>query len=176
MRPLIVSPRGHGHRPKTVTELLINLIEKRRRLDFKEGCWIDTGTLASAKGYTKLFYSRAWILVTHFIWEILHGPVPKGMLLCHHCDTPACFNPAHLFLGTNADNQRDMIAKGRQRHPRGDEVVNRKIGSEQVRLIRDDYASGGISFSKLGSKYGISKTHARSIVRGFKWKCVQQSS
>jgi hypothetical protein len=46
-------------------------------------------------------------------WELEHGPIPDGMLILHRCDNPACWAPEHLFLGTQADNVRDMHAKGR---------------------------------------------------------------
>lgn len=47
-----------------------------------------------------------------------YGEIPDGKLVCHHCDTPRCIEPTHLFVGTHADNMHDMIRKGRQR-PRG---------------------------------------------------------
>jgi hypothetical protein len=53
-------------------------------------------------------------------WELYHGPIPDDMCVLHRCDTPRCVAEAHLFLGSKADNSRDMIAKGRgkgQRFP-----------------------------------------------------------
>lgn len=47
-------------------------------------------------------------------WEITNGPIPAGLLVCHHCDNPPCVNPEHLFTGTASDNAHDCIAKGRR--------------------------------------------------------------
>ena len=48
-----------------------------------------------------------------YAYEIWVGPIPDGKSVLHRCDNPACCNPAHLFIGTQLDNMRDMIAKGR---------------------------------------------------------------
>jgi len=49
-------------------------------------------------------------------WRIANGPVPVGLCVLHRCDNPPCCNPHHLFLGTQLDNVRDKVQKGRAGH------------------------------------------------------------
>ncbi|MGH9930007.1 MAG: HNH endonuclease signature motif containing protein, partial [Pyrinomonadaceae bacterium] len=63
-------------------------------------------------------YGRKWVdgkihRVHRLVWQEEHGPIPEGMLVLHRCDNPPCINIDHLFIGTNADNMKDMAAKGR---------------------------------------------------------------
>ena len=89
------------------------------RVDKSSDCWLWAGTRATG-GYGILKINGRRIRAHRFSWELHNGPIPAGLLVCHHCDNPPCVNPAHLFLGTVADNGRDMAAKGRQvfqKHP-----------------------------------------------------------
>jgi len=171
--PMIVSPKGHGLMPRTLDQVLDILLNKRRVIDPVSGCWVDTGTIANNKGYTKVYYNRKWIYTTRFMWEIHTGtPPPRELFVCHKCDNPPCFNPDHLFLGTHYENMQDMIRKGRARHLSGD-IIAKKINSDTVRQIRLEYSAGGTSQAILGRKYRVSKTHIRNVIHFKKWKDVK---
>ena len=76
------------------------------------GCWLWLG-LTDMDGYGRLTYQYADLRAHRAAHDAFVGPIPEGMFVCHKCDTPACINPQHLFLGTARDNTADMIAKGR---------------------------------------------------------------
>src|SRR6266481_7270354 len=78
-----------------------------------ESCWLWTGaTNPAGYGMFSKGGREGAILAHRFAWIITHGEEPALHVL-HKCDIPACVNPLHLFLGTDLDNQRDAIAKGR---------------------------------------------------------------
>jgi hypothetical protein len=79
-----------------------------------DGCWLWTAA-TNQQGYGRFSVDRVgtlW-LAHHFAWVLAYGDIPDGLWVLHHCDTPACVRPDHLWLGTVTDNVRDMIAKGR---------------------------------------------------------------
>lgn len=84
-------------------------------------CWEWTGTrLPRGHGHFMVGkrHTNPKTTLTHrFSWELHNGPIPAGLCVCHKCDNPPCCNPAHLFLGTHADNMRDMKEKGRAVSP-----------------------------------------------------------
>jgi hypothetical protein len=81
------------------------------------GCWLWDGS-CDRKGYGQLRISKQVLKpATHVSLQLDGRPVPHGMGACHHCDNPACVNPAHLFIGTQKDNTADMIRKGRGSKP-----------------------------------------------------------
>ncbi len=78
------------------------------------GCWLWTGSLTSG-GYGCCWWDGKQTNAHRFSWLAYRGEIPSGQLVLHKCDMPSCVNPDHLFLGTAADNMRDMVAKGRKR-------------------------------------------------------------
>jgi hypothetical protein len=78
------------------------------------GCWLWVGAY-KGKGYGHMGHDGANIAAHRLSYEIHHGPIPNGMLVCHRCDTPECVNPDHLWLGTHQDNLLDASQKKRLR-------------------------------------------------------------
>lgn len=99
-------------------------------------------------------------------WEVTHGPVPKGLCVCHRCDNPSCVNPAHLFLGDHATNMRDMIAKRRnsfgERHAK-------KLLEAQVLEIRQALAAGETQ-QALADRFNVSRSMIGQLGRFGRWK------
>lgn len=78
-------------------------------------CWLWTGATSVGYGMFKHTGVGATMSTHRLAYESLVGPIPAGQSVLHRCDTPACVNPSHLFLGSQADNMRDCAEKGRAR-------------------------------------------------------------
>lgn len=134
-------------------------------------CWLWQGRTQGNNGYGS-FHHRGRHLGSHvFSWILHRGPVPDGLCVLHTCDVPLCVNPAHLFLGTPADNARDRDAKGRG--ARGERVGAAKLTPAQVGEMRRLRATG-LSTTRLGVLFGIDRSTAWRVVTGELWPHLPQ--
>lgn len=101
-------------------------------------------------------------------YELHFGKIPKGLCVCHRCDNPPCVNPAHLFLGTIADNNADRESKGRGSDKRGIKNPKAKLNYKLACKIRKQYA-GGLSQQKIADRFEIAQAHVSRIIRGKLW-------
>lgn len=131
------------------------------------GCLLWTA-LSDKDGYGKLTWRGRGMRAHRLAWELTYGPTDLWVL--HKCDTPACVNPAHLFVGTVFDNLRDMDAKGRRgcgNRLNGERRPQHKLTADDVRAIR---AARSPRF--LARKYGVASETVRLIRRGKSWRHV----
>ena len=125
-----------------------------------------------ADGYGGVYspIERRQVKAHRVAWELARGPIPDGLGVLHRCDNPPCCNPAHLFVGTQADNMRDAAAKGRMRgwvYARR----NRTLTEASVREIRRRAADGERGVS-LAAEYGVSPQLISAVVLRHRWSEV----
>jgi hypothetical protein len=135
-----------------------------------DDCWNWTGSKEGG-GYGQLSSGEGGSpLRSHRLsWEIAHGPIPDGQYVLHRCDNRACCNPAHLFLGTAADNTADMMSKGRAKV--GESHPDAKVTAADVLAIRDRAAAGDSS-NAIARDMPLSRQAVRDIVARRTWKHV----
>lgn len=125
----------------------------------ESGCWLWTSAWEK-KGYGQATNNKR---AHRLSWEIHFGDIPSGMRVCHKCDTPACVNPGHLFLGTDLDNVRDKVRKGR--HSYGERNGLAKIDSLAAVSICNDPRDA----SAVAMDHGISVSLVHHVRKGRVW-------
>jgi len=149
-----------------------------------DACWPWTAR-RTKKGYGQIWVSSGK-RAHRVAWEIANGSPPTGLCVLHRCDNPPCVNPAHLFLGTIADNNADRDRKGRHVSPRGDASGSRmhpesrargerhgsaKLTVAQVLGVRR-LAAAGVSRSLIARCAGVDKSTVDRIVARKRWRHV----
>jgi DNA-binding transcriptional regulator YiaG len=112
-------------------------------------------------------------LVHRLSYEEFRGDIPAGMMVCHSCDNRVCINPDHLFLGTNAVNMADMVAKGRQNKCKGEHNGRAKLQVSTVLEIRDAI---GMTHKEIAEVYGATTSQVADIRSGRSWKHLGASN
>jgi len=115
-------------------------------------------------------------LAHRLMYEMVHGPIPEGAWVCHHCDNPGCCNPRHLFLSTAQGNAMDMVQKGRGVDNRGSRNGQAKLTEEEVLSIRQLHAQGSHSMRNLAAQYGVAYSHIRNLIARRRWGWLEQES
>lgn len=134
-------------------------------------CWLWTGTITS-RGQGQLRSLRAdgsWTngLASRIAYELQVGLIPPGYCVLHSCDDARCVNPAHLHLGSIADNNRECRERGRHAFgERNGRAVLTAMDLSRIRLLWSE----GATQLELSDEFGVSRTQIGRIVREEAWR------
>lgn len=125
-------------------------------------CWIWLGC-KNHDGYGRFNLGGLIKNAHRCAWIIAHGQIATDLCVCHHCDNRACVNPAHLFLGTHADNMRDMGNKGR--------THKSKLTPLQVKTIRE-LRTTGMTTIEIARQFAVTNSLVSMIVNRRIWRDI----
>lgn len=140
-------------------------------------CWLWTGCKDKhgygGVGSRPLFGDGQNVHAHRVAWMITKGVIPKGKNVLHRCDNPPCVRSSHLFLGTQLQNIKDMLRKGRHGHGvmRGEQHPNAKLTWAIVESIRELWKQG-FNSNQLAKKFGISRFRVWSVATEKSWKKI----
>jgi HNH endonuclease len=174
----IIVTRGKAAVHVTMTEADVDRFLPRIDIGRSDECW-PWKAWHNGDGYGRFgiggkfgIGSRRHALAHRVSFWMHHGYLPDDLLVCHVCDFRACQNPAHLFLGTHAENSRDMKLKGRARNGglRGECHGMAKLTQVEVAEIRQSSAPQ----RTLAARYSVSLAQINRIRLGKKWKTIKK--
>lgn len=156
-----------------------NVLERfwpKVRVAGDDECW-EWMAGRNADGYGTITMGRRgrWrpVRAHRVSWTIAFGAIPDGLWVLHRCDNPPCVNPAHLFLGTNLDNDKDRDAKGRGNPVRGSAHCCAKLSERDVCEIRRELAAREKTQYVIADEFGVTSKAISLIARNKRWSWLQ---
>lgn len=149
---------------------LIDRFDEKYQVVTETGCWIWNGS-SNRGGYGQFHMPSGPWLAHRVSWLLSKGWIPDGSHVLHKCDTPACVNPDHLFLGTDKDNVQDMLSKGREnRKPR---VVAQQHGMARLtdQQALEIYQDPSLQ-REIAKRFGVWQGTVSHIKTGRQWSTV----
>lgn len=139
-----------------------------------EACWPWTGA-TRRDGYGLASWCRRDIGAHRLAYALANGPIPSRRVVMHACDNPPCCNPAHLSIGTPAQNNADMRTKGRARTGAstrfGSKNHNAKLNDDLVRELRAAWRAGE-SIKSIVARTGLAVGTVHPMLHGKTWRHV----
>lgn len=154
-----------GHNPR---QSLLKRFYKYVAPGSADQCWPWKGK--TRNGYGRLNIDGRSVYAHRISYEIYIGPIPDGLWVLHKCDNPRCCNWNHFFLGTEADNVHDMLAKGRGGYTGspGESHPSAKLSADNVLQIRALWKQG-VSQSEIGRRFSMTQSQIWRIVHRKSW-------
>ena len=136
-----------------------------------DACHLWTGERTS-NGYGRFDTGGRRRVRAHKVaYALAFGFVPAGLVVRHKCDTPLCCRPGHLTIGTQLQNMRDCVERGRQ--AQGEAAGNAKLTVDIVNDMRRR-ARRGASYADLAREYGVVIGRVHDACTGVTWKCAAE--
>ncbi len=152
---------------------LQSLIKSNLSKQSDAGCWLWTGP-SDRTGYGRIMLpQKIYVGVHRLSYALAYSKHPGKLCVCHHCDTPLCQNPAHLFLGTHADNMADKVSKQRHtvRSMKGAANPASVLTASDVQKIRARIEAGETNV-RIAEDYPVTHGMVSRIRRGSAWSHV----
>lgn len=173
-----------GRPPNTMHVIRGMIADDAQRSQSLSHCWMWSRGV-NRQGYGKIKMHGRTVFAHRASFEIFVSEIPVGMQVCHRCDVPACVNPAHLFVGTSADNHADRNKKNRQargdrqglrvhpdRAPRGSRNGSAKLTEVDVKEIRKRLEAGELR-REVAALYSVSTATINFIAWRRTWNWLK---
>jgi hypothetical protein len=142
------------------------------------GCWLWEGA-CDRNGYGWIWWNKKRWYAHRASYTAFVESIPEGLCVLHSCDTPSCVNPRHLWVGCRADNNADMLTKGRGKNPPylPEQNVGEKHGLAKLReyevLEILSLRKQGLSQREIARRFAVDRSQVSRICQGLRWAHLQ---